>query len=160
MNSLTYLKKIHDHKNISYFPLQLTDPPSIQTIADQSIRAGGNLSINCRVSSANPLPHRYTWIKVNDGTFSQTGPVLVLPNIQLRNAGTYRCTAVNTMLAANGSRQQGADTEDVVVDVLCMYTDLLLQHAIIFSCTLIMICKNYAPEIEYSVNQLFMSDHT
>ena len=100
---------------------QLTDPPTIQTISDQTIRVSRNLSITCRVSSANPLPHQYTWTKVNDDTFRQTGPVLTIPNIQPRHAGTYRCTAVNTMVPTSGRSQQGSDTEDVVVDVQCMY---------------------------------------
>ena len=113
---------------IKYSFSLLTDPPTIQTISDQTIRVGGKLSITCQVSSGNPLPHRYTWTKVNDDTFKHTGTVLVIPNIQLNNTGTYRCTAVNAMVTANGSSQQGSDTEDVVVDVVnvqCVYTTLL-----------------------------------
>ena len=127
MNSVIYLFEVHD-KNI--FP-HITDPPTIQTIPDKTIRVGGKLSITCQVSTSNPLPQRYTWTKVNDDTFKHTGSVLVVPKIQLNNAGTYRCTAINAMVTASGRSQQGSDTEDVVVDVVdvvggqCVYTTLL-----------------------------------
>ena len=112
-------------KVYSFF-IKITDPPTIQTIPDQSIKTGDTLSITCRVTSSNPAPNVYKWTKVGDGTFSQTGPVLTIPNIQLFHAGTYRCTAVNTMVPTNGRRQQGSDTEDVVVDVQCMYTSSIV----------------------------------
>ena len=107
------------------FP-KLTDPPALKTIPDQRIKTGDTLSITCRVSSSNPVPNEYKWTKVGDGTFSQTGQVLTIPNTQRRHAGTYRCTAVNTMNPTSGGRQRGTDTEDVVVDVLCMYTYLIV----------------------------------
>ena len=108
------------------FVIKLTDPPTIQTTPDQSIKTGDTLSITCRVTSSNPAPNEYKWTKVGDGTFSQTGQVLTIPNIQPRHAGTYRCTAVNTMIPTRGGRQRGTDTEDVVVDVQCMYTSLIV----------------------------------
>ena len=104
------------------FFIKLTDPPTMQSIPDHSIKTGDTLSITCQVISSNPTPDEYKWTKVGDRTFSQTGQILTIPNIQCRHAGTYRCTAVNTMVPTNGVSQQGTDTEDVVVDVLCMYT--------------------------------------
>ena len=92
---------------------------------DHRIKTGNSLSITCQVTSSNPAPNEYKWTKVGDNTFSSTGQVLTIPNIQLRHAGTYRCTAVNTMIPTNGGSQQGTDTEDVVVDVQCMYADEL-----------------------------------
>ena len=108
------------------FP-KLTDPPELKTIPDQTKETGDTLSITCRVTSSNPEPNEYKWTKVGDRTFSQTGPVLTIPNIQLRHTGTYRCTAVNTMIPTNGKRRHGSDTEDVVVDVQCMYTNLIVS---------------------------------
>ena len=105
--------------------LKLSDPPTIQAIPDRNIKVGGTLSITCQVTSSNPAPNEYKWTKVADNTFSRTGQVLTIPNIQFGNKGTYRCTAANTMVPTNGSIQQGSDTEDVVVDVQCMYTDEL-----------------------------------
>ena len=104
--------------------LKLADSPTIQSIPDHSIKTGDTLSITCRITSSNPAPSEYKWTKVGDNTFSQTGHALTIPNIQRRHAGTYRCTAVNTMVPTNGSSQQGRDTEDVIVnivDVQCMY---------------------------------------
>ena len=102
----------------------LIDRPTIQPIPDQKTIVGETLSLTCQVTAANPKPDMYTWTSVGDGNFSQTGPVLTIPSIQQRHAGTYRCTAVNTMIPTNGSSQQGTDTEDVVVDVLCMCTEM------------------------------------
>ena len=107
-------------KNMYLF--KFTDRPSIQTIPDKSVELGSTLRIRCKVTSANPVPIRYTWTKIYDRAFRQTGQVLTIWNIHLRHAGTYRCTAVNTMIPTNGSRQQGTDTEDVTVDVKCMNT--------------------------------------
>ena len=98
-----------------------TDSPTIQTIPDKSILVGEKLSLTCRVASANPMPIRYTWTKITGGSFRRTGRVLTIPTIQRSNAGRYRCTVVNTMVPTNGRSQQGSDTEDVVVDVQCMY---------------------------------------
>ena len=112
--------------NVSFFTT-LTDPPALKTIPDQRIKTGDTLSITCRVTSSNPAPNEYKWTKVGGGTFSQTGPVLTIPNIQLLHAGTYRCTAVNTMVPTNGRRQQGTDTEDVTVDVQCVYTNWIVS---------------------------------
>ena len=97
----------------------------MQRIPDQRIKEGDTLSITCRVSSANPAPSEYKWSKVDDNTFSHTGPVLTISNVQRSNAGTYRCTAVNTMVQTSGGSQRGSDTEDVVVDVQCMYLIML-----------------------------------
>ena len=115
---------------------KLADPPTIKVIPDHSIKAGDTLSITCKVTSSNPAPNDYKWSKVGDRTFSKTGPVLTIPNIERRHAGTYRCTAVNTMVPTNGSSQQGTDTEDVAVDVLCTLTKVL--HFFLF----------YAPYLE------------
>ena len=106
------------------------DPPIIQTIPDQRIKVGETLSIACQVKSAQPATDNYIWTKISNGIFRRTGPVLIITNIQLRHAGTYRCTAVNTMIPTRGSTQQGTDTEDVVVDVQCMYTFILSQFTI------------------------------
>ena len=126
----TYQRRSFDIKSwtmkVYSFFIKLTDPPTIQTIPDQSINTGDTLSITCQVTSSNPAPSEYKWAKIGDRTFSQTGPVLTIPNIQLRHAGTYRCTIVNTMVQTNGSSQRGTDTEDLVVDVLCMYTYLIV----------------------------------
>ena len=111
--------------NVSFFT-KLTDPPALKTIPDQRIKTGDTLSITCRVTSSNPAPSEYKWTKVGDGTFSQTGPVLTIPIIRPHHAGTYRCTAVNTMVPTNGRHQHGRDTEDVTVDVQCMYTSLIV----------------------------------
>ena len=111
-----------------------SDPPALKTIPDQRIKTGDTLSITCQVISSNPAPNEYKWSKVGDGTFGQTGQLLTIPNIQLRHAGTYRCTAVNTMVPTNGKRQQGSDTEDVKVDVQCTYTSLIvLRNEYLFS---------------------------
>ena len=114
--------------NVSFFTKR-TDPPALKTIPEQRVKTGDTLSITCQVTSSNPAPNEYKWRKVGDGKFRQTGQLLTISNIQLRHAGTYRCTAVNTMFPTNGSSQQGSDTEDVVVDVLdvhCMYTYLIV----------------------------------
>ena len=105
------------------FP-KLTDRPTIQLIPDQTTIVGETLSLTCEVTAANPTPNQYTWTSVVDGNFSQTGPELTIPIIQRRHAGTFRCTAMNIMVPTNGNSQQGRDTMDVVVDVLCMCTDL------------------------------------
>ena len=102
--------------------LKITDPPTIQTIPDMSIIEGETLSIVCQVTSSSPLPSLYTWTKVEDGTFNQTEQVLTIADIQRGDAGTYRCTVVSNTISTNGSRREGNDTEDVVVDVLCMLT--------------------------------------
>ena len=104
--------------NIVY--LKLTDRPTIQPIPDQTTIVGETLSLTCEVIIANPTPDQYIWTSVSDDNFSEMGPVLTIPNIQRRHAGTYRCTAVNTMNQTSGGIQQGSDTEDVVLDVLCM----------------------------------------
>ena len=93
------------------------DPPTIQPIPDKVIKSGATLAITCEVTSANPLPNTYTWTKVGDNGFTQTGPVLTISNIQLSHAGTYRCTAVNRMVASNGRVQQGSDRKDIAVKV-------------------------------------------
>ena len=117
---------MHEQWTFHSFFTKLTDPPTLKAIRDQRIKTGDTLSITCQVTSSNPAPNEYKWTKVGDGTFSQTGQLLTIPNIELRHAGTYRCTAVNTMVPTNGRRQLGSDTEDVVVDVLCMYTFLIV----------------------------------
>ena len=116
----------HERWNFNSFFTKLTDSPTIKTIPDQSIKTGDKLSITCQLTSSNPTPSEYKWTKVDDGTFSQTGPVLTIPNIQFHHTGTYRCTVVNTMIPTSGGRQQGSDTEDVIVDVLCMYTSSIV----------------------------------
>ena len=95
---------------------------------DHRVKTGDSLSITCQVISSNPAPNEYKWTKVGHNTFSRTGQVLTIPNIQPRHAGTYRCTAVNTMVPTNGISQQATDTEDVIVDVQCMYTDELFYE--------------------------------
>ena len=90
-------------------------------MSDQTMAVGQTISITCQVS-ANPPPTHYEWTKVGDGTFNQTGPVLTIRNIQLHHAGTYRCTAVNTMTPTTGIQEQGIDTMNVTINVQkCKY---------------------------------------
>ena len=103
------------------FSLPLTDPPSIMKMSNQTMAVGQTISITCQVS-ANPQPNQYSWAKVGDGTFNQTGPVLTIRNIQLHHAGTYRCTAANTMTPTTGIQEQGIDTMNVTINVQkCKY---------------------------------------
>ena len=90
-------------------------------MAHQSIMIGETLNIKCRVLSASPAPNEYMWTKVGNEAFSQTGPVLIIQNIQFRHAGMYRCTAVNVMIPTFDSPQQGSDVMDVIVNIYMLH---------------------------------------
>ena len=96
-------------------------------MSQRDIEEGETLEITCKVTSANPSPNKYTWTKVGDEGFTHAGSVLTIQNIKRGHAGTYRCTAVNTMTPIIGDSRQGSDAKDVTVKVQqkCRYLLLI-----------------------------------
>ena len=87
----------------------------------QKVIEGRALSVKCTVTSANPHPtsSQFTWQQVG-GSLTQNQQILNINSIQRSQAGTYRCTASNTMVPTHGQTVIGRKSVTVGVDVLCM----------------------------------------
>lgn len=77
--------------------------PSVNTLSEQDIIEGRNLSITCRANPGNPRPTTFYWTKEDNPGFRQNGSTLQLYNIQRTSSGPYRCTAENNY--GNGERE-------------------------------------------------------
>lgn len=79
----------------------------------QYVVVGGFVTFDCH-AEGDPPPV-VTWVKV-DGelpiTATREGGLLTVPNVQLTDAGTYRCTATNTV---------GSQTSQVILFVQCKW---------------------------------------
>ena len=69
----------------------LTGPPNIQTIENQTLTEGGDMTLICLASGGPSLV--VSWIKPN-GQRATTN-VLTLINIKRSEAGEYRCVATS-----------------------------------------------------------------
>lgn len=95
----------------------VTHPPLVNTLSNQNIIEGRDLSVTCTVTPGNPSSTTLYWTKVDNPGFRQNGPTLQLYNIQRNDSGSYRCTAENNY----NNRERGTHTKTTVVNVLCMY---------------------------------------
>lgn len=89
-------------------------PPLVNTLSNQNIIEGRNLSVTCTATPGNPSSTVLYWTKVDNPGFRQNGAILQLYTIQRSNSGTYRCTAENNYY--NGER--GTHSQTMVVNVL------------------------------------------
>jgi len=112
--------KILYHQELFQRILQLqifSDPPSLNVIysRNHTIVEGENLTLQCRVTAANPEPN-ITWYKgtVNSSTALSYGANFTLTNISRADAGNYYCTVGNGIGKPAISRIS-------VVTVLCKY---------------------------------------
>ena len=79
---------------------------SIAAIQNETVTEGDNVTLLCQ-ASGNPTPMVF-WIKADGQRVN--GSELVLANINISEAGEYRCEASN---------ECGNATETASVDVLC-----------------------------------------
>lgn len=91
------------------------DTPHVNTLSQQDIIEGRNLSVTCHATPGNPSSTTFYWTKVNNPGFRENGAILQLPNIQRNSSGTYRCTAENNYSNA----ERGTDNQSMVINVLC-----------------------------------------
>ena len=97
-----------------------TDGPELRSLRRQKVIEGHVLSVACTVTSANPQPtsSQFTWQQVG-GSLTQNQQILRINNLQRSQAGTYRCTATNTMVPTHGQTVIGIGSVTVDLDVLC-----------------------------------------
>ena len=101
---------------------RLIDEPELQSLRQQKMIESHALSVTCTVTSANPSPtsSQFTWQQVG-GSLTQNQQILRINNIQRSQAGTYKCTATNTMVPTYGQTVIGTGSVTVDVDVLCKF---------------------------------------
>lgn len=89
----------------------------MNTLSQQKIIEGKDLSVTCKVTPGNPNSSTFYWTKEENQVFRQNGQTLQLTNINRNDSGTYRCTAENSY--SNG--EMGTHNQTMVVDVLCKF---------------------------------------
>ncbi|XP_065933048.1 neural cell adhesion molecule 1 isoform X2 [Magallana gigas] len=89
-------------------------PPVVNTLFQQDIIEGRDLSVNCTATPGNPSSTAFYWTKVDNSGFRQNGPTLQLLNIQRNSSRTYICIAEN--MYSNGNK--GTDNQSMVVNVI------------------------------------------
>nr|XP_034316845.1 hemicentin-2-like [Crassostrea gigas] len=94
--------------------LKIIDPPMVNTLSQENMVEGRDLSVTCTTTPGSPSSTTFYWTKVDNPGFRQNGASLQLPNIHRANSGTYRCTAENNY--SNG--EKGSDSQSMVVNVL------------------------------------------
>ena len=90
-----------------------TVPSNIESIQDQNVTEGDNLTLTCNASGM-PQPN-VSWIK--PGGQRHNGHMLEVTNINRSQAGEYKCEASN---------ECGNATETATIDVQCKFVDSLL----------------------------------
>uniref|UniRef100_K1S6Y6 Hemicentin-1 n=1 Tax=Magallana gigas TaxID=29159 RepID=K1S6Y6_MAGGI len=90
------------------------NPPVVNTLFQQDIIEGRDLSVNCTATPGNPSSTAFYWTKVDNSGFRQNGPTLQLLNIQRNSSRTYICIAEN--MYSNGNK--GTDNQSMVVNVI------------------------------------------
>ena len=98
------------------------DEPELRSMRQQKVIEGRSLSVTCAVTSANPRPtsSQFTWQQVG-GSLTQNQQILRINNIQRSQAGTYRCSATNTMVPTHGQTVIGKGSVTVDLNVLCKW---------------------------------------
>ncbi|XP_065933049.1 neural cell adhesion molecule 1-A isoform X3 [Magallana gigas] len=94
--------------------LKIANPPVVNTLFQQDIIEGRDLSVNCTATPGNPSSTAFYWTKVDNSGFRQNGPTLQLLNIQRNSSRTYICIAEN--MYSNGNK--GTDNQSMVVNVI------------------------------------------
>ncbi|XP_067679956.1 neural cell adhesion molecule 1-like [Haliotis asinina] len=90
--------------------------PSVSVPQFLTVRESQTLNISCSVD-ANPVA-AVTWTKKDDSSFtSQPGSTLTISNIQRSQAGTYVCTATNTLSPCVGTALPQSESREMTVDV-------------------------------------------
>ena len=120
---LIYWLKIWVQYLILYFS---SVPSNIESIRDQNVTEGDNLSLTC-TASGMPQP-KVSWIK--PGGQRQYGHMLEFTNINRSRAGEYKCEASN---------ECGNGTEMATIDVQCKY---MWKLFIVTSCFFFALCHS------------------
>ncbi|XP_046546386.1 sialoadhesin-like [Haliotis rubra] len=97
--------------------LEVQYGPSVSVAAStQTVTEGQTLTATCSVDSKPAAA--VTWTRKDGGNFTpQTGSTLTISNIQRSQAGTYVCTATNTLSPCGGTSVVRSDSVEVTVDV-------------------------------------------
>lgn len=92
----------------------LPDPPTTNTLSQQNIIEGRNLSVTGQATFGNPSLTTIYWTKVDNPGFRQNGSTLQLPNIQKNGFDIYKCASENIYSSGGEGDTQSA----MVVNVL------------------------------------------
>lgn len=87
----------------------------MDTLSQQDIIEGRNLSVTCHANPGNPNSTTIYWTKVDSSGFRQNGATLLLYNITRTSSGIYRCTAENIY----NDKDNGTHSQSMMVNVLC-----------------------------------------
>ncbi|XP_067679631.1 carcinoembryonic antigen-related cell adhesion molecule 5-like [Haliotis asinina] len=102
--------------SVSAVTVDVQYKPSVSVPQSTPVRESQTLNISCSVD-ANPAA-AVTWTKKDDNSFtSQPGSTLTISNIQRSQAGTYVCTATNTLSPCVGTALPRSESREMTVDV-------------------------------------------
>ncbi|XP_067675448.1 B-cell receptor CD22-like [Haliotis asinina] len=102
--------------SVSAVTVEVQYKPSVSVPQSIPVRESQTLNISCSVD-ANPAA-AVTWTKKDDSSFtSQSGSTLTISNIQRSQAGTYVCTATNTLSPCVGTALPQSESREMTVDV-------------------------------------------
>lgn len=92
-------------------------PPTVNTLSQQKMIEGRDLTVTCQDTPGNPSSSTFYWTKEGYPAFRQNGTTLQLPNIDRSSSGTYNCTAKN--IYSDG--KNGEDSQSMEVNVYCEF---------------------------------------
>ncbi|XP_046563053.1 uncharacterized protein LOC124271923 [Haliotis rubra] len=102
--------------SVSAVTVEVQYKPTVSVPQSTPVRESQTLNITCSVD-ANPVA-AVAWTKKDDSSFTpQTGSTLTINNIRRSQAGTYVCTASNTLSPCVGISVVRSDSVEVTVDV-------------------------------------------
>ncbi|XP_071094657.1 neural cell adhesion molecule 1-like [Haliotis cracherodii] len=91
-------------------------PPNVSVPSSQTLIETQTLTVTCSVDSKPAAAVR--WTQKDDSSFTpQTGSTLTISNIQRSQAGTYVCTATNTLSPCWGTALPRSESREMTVDV-------------------------------------------
>lgn len=107
--------------NIIFNICSLSDPPTVNSLSQQNIIEGRELSVVCYANDGNPSSTTFFWTKEDNPGFTQNQNTLRISSINRTSSGTYICTAQNIY----NDRETGSNNQSMVVNVLCEFDTIL-----------------------------------
>ncbi|XP_052805544.1 synaptogenesis protein syg-2-like [Mya arenaria] len=101
----------------SSFEVKVLFPPVVKPLTNVVVLERDNVSVACQVTAGNPTKTDFKWERMSDMTNYSMEQTIVIPNIDRKQGGNYRCTASNLMRPTGYDATVGNSSNTVYIDV-------------------------------------------
>ena len=97
-----------------------TDPSIIESLKDESILEGSNLTVTCQVKQGNPTEESISWARTN-GFKKWRGKYLLINNVSRADDTNYTCILTTRIRPTFGDEAVIVNNRTFHLNVFCKY---------------------------------------